>query len=346
MITNAFGNKVKELRIASGLSQAEIADKSGIERGQISKIEKGKINVTLETIDKLAFALGVEIKDLMNITDEVNAHPFVKWAGGKTQILAKLKSYMPEEYGTYYEPFVGGGAFFFDIAPKKAVINDQNRDLICAYRCFQDDKEYKQLLVDLKNHERNHSEEYFYSIREQDRDEKYHELPIHERAARMVYLNKSCFNGLFRVNSKGYFNVPSGRKEKVNTYDEKNFEAIKKYFNKSEISIKNTDFEIAVADAKAGDFVYFDPPYDVYPNKLGFVDYGKEGFDKDEQKRLRDCFAKLSERGVKVMLSNHNTPYINELYAGFNIHVIEAKRMINSKADGRGAVEEVIITNY
>ena len=146
--------------------------------------------------------------------------------------------------------------------------------------------------------------------------------------------------------SKGFFNVPFSKKEKVNTFDDANFNSIRQYFLSNNINITSTDYHKVVEKAKAGDFVYFDPPYDVYPDKLGFVDYGKDGFGKEEQIKLRDCFKALSDKGVKVMLSNHNTPFINELYKGFNIHVINAKRMINSKADGRGNVQEVIITNY
>ncbi|MCK9310359.1 MAG: Dam family site-specific DNA-(adenine-N6)-methyltransferase, partial [Candidatus Cloacimonetes bacterium] len=219
-------------------------------------------------------------------------------------------------------------------------------ELVCAYKCFLDEKLFIQLKEELRKHEANHSEAYYYEVRKQDQIPDFLALPVPIRAARMIYLNKACFNGLYRVNSKGFFNVPFGKKERVNTFEDDNFTAIKKYFLNNDISLTNQDFEKTVENAKAGDFVYFDPPYDVYPNKLGFVDYGKDGFGKEEQIRLRDCFKSLSDRGVKVMLSNHNTPFINEIYKGFNIHVIDAKRMINSKADGRGNVQEVIITNY
>lgn len=346
MIKEVFGNRVKSLRDEKLMSQDELAALSNIDRTQISKIEKGKINVTLETIKKIADAFKISIKELMNIELSVPAHPFVKWAGGKTQILNKLKEYMPVQFKNYYEPFVGGGALLFSISPKKAVINDFNSELICAYKCFTDESLYGQLMEKLKEHENNHSEEYYYQIREMDRNENFLSLPIFERAARMIYLNKTCFNGLYRVNSKGYFNVPSAKKNTVNTFDKNNFKMLKKYFMNSNIKILNVDFEQAVKNAKEGDFVYFDPPYDIYPDKYGFVDYGKDGFGKEEQIRLANCFKRLSDKGVYVMLSNHNTKFINKLYNGFNIHVIEAKRMINSKADGRGNVEEVIVTNY
>lgn len=346
MILNKFGNRIKDIRQSKSMSQDELASIIGIDRAQISKIEKGKVNVTLETVEKLANALDISLKDLMSIDSYNTAHPFVKWAGGKTQILAKLKELMPETYEAYYEPFVGGGALFFSIAPKIAFINDQNIELICAYNCFKDAATFQKLKEELKKHEAKNSEEYYYSVRSQDQDSDFLKKPIYVRAARMIYLNKACFNGLYRVNSKGYFNVPFGKKEKVKTFEEENFNSIRQYFLNNEINIFNEDFEKVVQNAKSGDFVYFDPPYDIYPDKLGFVDYGKDGFGKEEQIRLRDCFKALSDRDVKVMLSNHNTQFINELYQGFNIHVIEAKRMINSKADGRGNVQEVIITNY
>ena len=347
MLKDKFGNKVKELRITKSMSQEELAVLMDIDRAQISKIEKGKINVTLDTIEKIANALNVSIAELMTFeADSCSPHPFVKWAGGKTQILSKLKEYMPSEFNRYYEPFVGGGALLFSLMPKHACINDSNTELMCAFECFNDEKSIKMLKDELRKHEANHSEEYYYIVRKMDQEPGFKDKPNYVRAARMIYLNKSCFNGLYRVNGKGYFNVPFGKKTKVNTFEPENFTAIRNYFINNDIEIDNKDFTETVSTAKKGDFVYFDPPYDVYPDKLGFVSYEKGGFGKEEQARLRDCFKALSDKGVKVMLSNHNTPYINELYQGFNIHVIEAKRMINSKGDGRGAVEEVIITNY
>lgn len=346
MIQTVFGNRVKELRNGLLVSQVELSEKSGIERAQISKIEKGKVNVTLETIEKISKALNVPISTLMNITIEEKLHPFVKWAGGKTQILEKIKSFMPINYNNYFEPFVGGGALFFNIAPKSAFINDSNTELMLAYKCFSDNELFNLLIMKLQEHENNHSEEYYYNIRALDQLDSFNELPIYERAARMIYLNKSCFNGLYRVNSKGYFNVPSAKKEKVVAYDRDNMNSLRNYFSHNTINTSNCDFEEAVKKAKAGDFVYFDPPYDTWDEKNSFTSYSKDSFGKEEQARLSKVYKELSDKGVYVMLSNHNTKYINELYKDFNIHVINAKRMINSKSDGRGPVEEVIITNY
>ena len=162
----------------------------------------------------------------------------------------------------------------------------------------------------------------------------------------MIYLNKACFNGLYRVNSKGYFNVPSGKKKIVHCFDRKTFDNLNLFFKNRKPVITSIDFELAVKNAKAGDFVYFDPPYDTWEEKNSFTSYDKNAFGKEEQIRLAKVFKDLSNKGVYVMLSNHNTKFINELYKDFHITVVPAKRMINSKADGRGAVEEVIITNY
>ena len=192
----------------------------------------------------------------------------------------------------------------------------------------------------------NHSEEYYYQIRKMDQLEEFNKLPLYVRAARMIYLNKACFNGLYRVNSKGYFNVPSGKKKIVHCFDRKTFDNLNLFFKNRKPVITSIDFELAVKNAKAGDFVYFDPPYDTWEEKNSFTSYDKNAFGKEEQIRLAKVFKDLSNKGVYVMLSNHNTKFINELYKDFHITVVPAKRMINSKADGRGAVEEVIITNY
>lgn len=275
----------------------------------------------------------------------IKGKPFVKWAGGKRQIIDKLKKYAPEDFNTYYEPFVGGGALLFELSPKKAVINDYNKELINVYECIKDANKFEKMCRELNHHEVEHSEEYYYEIRNIDRDKnKFNKLSDYKRAARTIYLNKACFNGLYRVNSKNEFNVPFGKKNKVNTYEGQNLGIISGYLNYNDITIMSVDFEESVKSAKEGDFVYFDPPYD--SDTTTFNSYTEDGFGKDEQKRLARVFKELSDRGCYVMLSNHNTKLINELYKDFNIHVIEAKRNINSNGKKRGKVEEVIITNY
>lgn len=276
----------------------------------------------------------------------LKAKPFVKWAGGKRQIIDKLTKLVPEKYDTYYEPFVGGGALLFELSPKKAVINDYNKELMNVYKTISDDNGYEEVIKILNKYEIKHSEEFYYKIRDIDRDEsKFKKLSNPERAARTIYLNKACFNGLYRVNSKGYFNVPFNKKQAINTYDGQNMTLAYVYFQTNDVKMLSADFEEAVKDAKKGDFIYFDPPYDS-ENNTTFNDYTEGGFGKEEQIRLSKVFKDLHNRGCFVMLSNHNTTLVNELYEDFNIHVIKAKRNINSKGNKRGKVEEVIITNY
>lgn len=342
-----YGNEIKRLRKSANLSQIQLSSLSNVERSQISKIEQGLVDgVTMFTIEKIFYALGYTLRPEKKSIEELNIHPFVKWAGGKTQLLEVIKTHLPSHFNRYYEPFVGGGALLFDLKPSSFSINDSNEELMLTFKCFEDDVLYQKLIEELKIHENNHSEEYYYKIRELDKDKEFNNLPIYVRAGRLIYLNKSCFNGLYRVNSKGYFNVPSGKKKKVKCFDEENFANLRLFFKNSKHSINCEDFETAVKNAKEGDFVYFDPPYDTWETKESFTAYDKNSFGKEEQLRLANLFKKLSEKGVYVMASNHNTPYVNEIYKGFNIHIVNAKRMINSKANGRGNVEEVLITNY
>ena len=275
----------------------------------------------------------------------IKGKPFVKWAGGKRQIIDKLNKYVPDDYNTYYEPFVGGGALLFELSPKNAVINDSNKELMNVYKCLCDEDKFKKMCTILNHYEAEHSEQFFYEIRDKDKNKKtFDRLSDYTRAARTIYLNKACFNGLYRVNSKNEFNVPFGKKTKVNTYDGGNLITVSNYLTMNNIKILSVDFEEAVKGAKKGDFVYFDPPYD--SDTSTFNSYTEDGFGKEEQKRLAKVFKELSDKGCYVMLSNHNTTLINELYKDYNIHVIEAKRNINSNGNKRGKVEEVIITNF
>src|SRR5574344_715712 len=345
-INVCFGNQVKQIRLEKGLTQDSLAVMSGLERSQLSKIESGQVDVQISTVQKLSTALNVEIGELMQ-TRDLSMHPFVKWAGGKTQLLDRLIALMPKDYKDYYEPFIGGGALFFKVKPRHPHINDMNDELLSAYRCFLKKDTCERLMAKLDEYDRNHSEENYLIVRALDKDQNWQaNADDVERAARMIYLNKACFNGLFRVNSKGFFNVPSGKKKTVNAYDKVNFINVLGYFSISKPVITHEDFSKAVKNAKSGDFVYFDPPYDTWDDKSSFTSYDKEGFGKKDQARLADCFRELDKKGVKAMLSNHNTKYINELYSGFEINVVNAKRMINSVASGRGDVEEVIIRNF
>lgn len=275
----------------------------------------------------------------------IKGKPFVKWAGGKRQIIDKLKEFVPDEFGTYFEPFVGGGALLFELSPRSAVVNDSNRELMNVYECIRDSKKFEAMCKELNKHEANHTEEYYYEVRNIDRDKyKFSKLVDYKRAARTIYLNKACFNGLYRVNSRGEFNVPFGKKMKVNTYEGQNLGIICGYLNYNDVKLLSVDFEEAVKEAKKGDFIYFDPPYD--SDTATFNSYTEEGFGKEQHRRLARVYKELADRGCYVMLSNHNTMLVNELYKDYNIHVIEAKRNINANGKKRGNVEEVIITNY
>ena len=275
----------------------------------------------------------------------LKAKPFVKWAGGKRSIIDKLIKLVPDDYKTYYEPFVGGGALLFELQPKKAVINDYNSELMNVYECIKDEDKFSNMCNELNKHETNHSEEYYYKIRDLDKNkDKFNKLDDYKRADRTIYLNKACFNGLYRVNSKNEFNVPSGKKSKVNTYDGPNLGIIHCLLNFFDIKLQSIDFEESVKTAKKGDFIYFDPPYD--SDTSTFNSYTENGFGKEEQKRLSEVFKDLDKRGCYVMLSNYNTSLIKELYKGYNFHHITAQRNIGASAKNRGMVEEVIITNY
>lgn len=271
--------------------------------------------------------------------------PVLKWAGGKRQLLKDIKKHIPEKFSTYYEPFLGGGAVLFELQPSKAVVNDINEELMNVYLVIRDHIE--ELIEELKKHERKNSEEYYYEIRELDRDKrKYEQLSNIEKAARIIYLNKTCYNGLFRVNSQGQFNVPYGRYKNPDIVNEVTLRAVSNYFNKAKITFKCGDFEEAVKGAREDSFVYFDPPYDPVSDTSSFTGYDINGFDKEEQLRLKELCDKLNKKGVKFLLSNSATDFILDLYKDYNITIVQANRVINSKADKRGKVDEVLVKNY
>ena len=270
--------------------------------------------------------------------------PFVKWAGGKRSIIHELIQLSPKIFDTYYEPFVGGGALLFELSPRKAIINDYNKELMNVYSCIKDEEKLVLMCNELNKHETNHSETYYYKIRDLDKDKKkFNKIPDYKRATRTIYLNKACFNGLYRVNSNNEFNVPSGKRSKVNTHSE-NLGIIHCFLNMNDIQLLSTDFVDAVKTAKQGDFIYFDPPYD--SDTSTFNSYTENGFGKEDQIRLAELFKELDLRGCYVMLSNYNTSLIRELYQGYHFHYVEAQRNIGANAKDRGIVEEVIITNY
>ena len=275
---------------------------------------------------------------------EVTLQPFTKWTGGKRQLLPVIRELMPKNYNRYFEPFVGGGALFFDLAPKDAVINDFNAELI---NCYQQIKDNPQELIEiLKVHQEYNSKEYYLDLRSADRDERIDMMSEVQRAARILYMLRVDFNGLYRVNSKNQFNVPYGRYKNPKIVDENLVSAISTYLNNNKIEIKKGDFEKAVLDVQPGDFVYFDPPYIPLSETSAFTSYTHEGFSYDDQVRLRDAFKRLSDTGAYVMLSNSSSALVEELYKDFNIHYVEATRTNGAKSSSRGKISEIIVTNY
>lgn len=284
---------------------------------------------------------------------KLNIKPFLKWAGGKRQLLPHIHKYFPSEFNHYFEPFIGAGALFLDIQPKIATINDINSELVNCYLTIKNDFEslisalskYHDSFFSLNTYEE--QKEYFLSIRNLDRDKTiFSSISNAERAARIIFLNKTCFNGLYRVNSKGEFNVPFGKYKNPNILDLNNLSNLHEFLNNIDVRITNVDFSEVVSNAEKGDFIYFDPPYDPLTPTSAFTSYSKDGFSNFDQERLARLFKELSDKGCYVMLSNSATDFIKGLYSEFNIHIIDANRAINSNGEKRGKVQEVLITNY
>lgn len=274
-----------------------------------------------------------------------NLMPILKWVGGKRQLLHEIIPLIPENVTTYVEPFVGGGAVIFEYQPKKAIINDLNEELINVYQVIKDSPD--ELIKLLTIHKEKNSKDYFYKIRSLDREKdflnKYSNI---ERAARTIYLNKTCYNGLYRVNSKGQFNTPFGRYKNPKILNEKVIYAISNYFNNNNIKILNDDYKAALKYLRKGAFVYFDPPYLPISESSSFTNYTENGFGYEQQVELKEQCDKLNSRGIKFLLSNSYHPDILDLYKEYNIKVIKAKRAINSIADKRGEINEVLVFNY
>lgn len=316
---------------------------------------------TSQTITKLANELNINkiyarhifhnadktrlFEDATRIVSE-KPKPFVKWVGGKRQLLKQFRDmglYPPDDFdpitNTYFEPFVGGGAVFFDLLPKKAELSDLNNELVTTYNVIKNDVDA--LIKSLKKNK--YDKEYYLKVRAKNPKE----LPDIEVASRFIYLNRTGFNGMYRVNSQGGFNVPFGKYTNPLICDKENLLKASKALQK--VTIKNQDYEKVLDKAKKGDFVYFDPPYYPVSKTASFTSYTKDAFLDKEQTELRDTFVELHERGCFVMLSNSDTPFINKIYSGIKgvkVSKVAAGRAINSKASGRGKISEVLITNY
>lgn len=273
-----------------------------------------------------------------------NISPFVKWAGGKKQIINNLLEKVPNEYNNYFEPFIGGGALFLTLQPQKAFINDINIQLLNVYEQLKIDSNHLITFINQLDSEVTDKERY-YVLRERFNEKiALGEIDV-EAAGLMIWLNKHCFNGLYRVNSKGFFNVPYNNRKTGSSIDEENLRSIGKFLTENKITITNLDFEEACKNVQKDDFVYFDSPYIPVSATASFTDYAKEGFKYEDHLRLAKLYKELDKKGAKLMLSNNNVELVYELYQDYNIESISVKRMINSKANKRTG-SEVIITNY
>ena len=252
----------------------------------------------------------------------------------------ELLKNMPKSYNRYFEPFIGGGALFFELQPENAYISDMNEELINLYSVVRDN--VYGLIADLSKHEV--SKEYFLEIRNLDRTDEYKNLSNVQRASRFIYLNRTCFNGLYRVNSQGQFNVPFGNYKNPRIIDENNLLNCSQLLKNTEINC--SDFSAILTKVKKGDFVYFDPPYVPLNETSSFTSYTKDGFDMDMQFKLREVCDELDSMGVMFMLSNSDTKFVNELYANYEIKKVFASRAVNANADGRGKITEVLVRNY
>lgn len=271
------------------------------------------------------------------------ASPVLKWVGGKRQLLDRLTPLFPKTYTNYCEPFIGGGAVLFSLQPKNAVINDINSELIGVYNTIKNNVDALiERLTEFEN-----TKDCFYDVRSWDRDaDIYNQLTDIDKAARVIFLNKTCYNGLYRVNSAGEFNTPFGRYKNPNIVNESTLRAVNEYFNTANVKILNGSYLNAVKGLPKGSFVYLDPPYDPISVTANFTGYNAGGFSQADQIELRDCCRQLDAEGIKFMLSNSATEFIQDIYQDFNITIVPAKRAINSIGSKRGFVDEVVVRNY
>jgi DNA adenine methylase len=274
--------------------------------------------------------------------------PFIKWVGGKRGLLPDIISSLPKNFNNYFEPFLGGGAVFFELYNrglldnKQIYLSDINEELINTYNTIKCTP--IELIKNLKVLKEKHNKDFYYKTRELDRKETFKKMSNIDRATRFIYLNKTCFNGLYRVNKKGFFNTPMGGYTNPNIADETTI------LNASEAlqnaTISNCDFNNFSKNTHKGDLVYFDPPYHPLTESSNFTAYNESSFLEEEQFKLYELFENLSEREIKIIKSNSDTKFINELYKKFFIHTVEARRSINSKGNKRGKVNEIIIRNF
>jgi DNA adenine methylase len=284
---------------------------------------------------------------LSNKNDQLNTKPFLKWAGGKRGLITQLFAKLPKKFNNYHEPFLGGGAIFFELysrgmlVGKKAYLSDINAELINAYKMVKNNPD--ELITKLEVYKKKHSKEFYYQIRALDREDEFKEISKLDRATRFIYLNKTCFNGLYRVNSKGYFNTPIGSYKNPNIADKETI------LNASEALqdaiIFNQPFDKTLDNTNPSDFIYLDPPYYPLTKTATFTAYNENVFLDEKQRQLFDVFKKLHQKKCTIMKSNSDTSFIKELYQKYTIDFVQANRFINSKSNGRNKINEILIRN-
>lgn len=270
--------------------------------------------------------------------------PFLKWVGGKRQLMSSIVEHLPDDIKSYkyIEPFIGGGAVLFHLQPENAIINDFNEELINVYKVIKQSPE--ELIADLRKHKNN--PEYFYKIRSLDRSGLFKKLTVVQKASRVIYLNKTCFNGLYRVNNAGEFNSPFGYYKNPNIINEPVIKAVSKFLNTHHIEIKSGDYSEVLKRADKKCFVYLDPPYHPVSESSNFTGYIRGGWNKDDQRNLKTACDALHKKGVKFLLSNSSSKFIKELYKDYKIIVVKANRAINSNGADRGEINEILVRNY
>jgi len=304
----------------------------------------GRVNagqtVPTETSSQISSKAGHESRPVLK-----DVRPFLKWAGGKQQLLAQFEQYFPTDLNRYFEPFVGGGAVFFHLCnaarlPRDVFLFDNNEELINAYKTVRDNLE--ELVSLLAAYKEKHNRDYYYAIRDLDRETV--TLSDVERAARTIYLNKTCYNGLYRVNAKGLFNVPMGSYKNPKILHEEVLRAASSALQG--VAIQARDFRSLVDLCRPGDFFYLDPPYHPLTKTASFRSYTADSFGEQDQRDLADVFRHLTEKGCLCMLSNSHTPFILDLYRDFRIETVQAIRAINCDGTARGEVEEALVLSY
>jgi DNA adenine methylase len=339
---------IYDLLAQHSLTIRDVSEKYEISRSTLSDVFRRPVDTwSVGVLRATASQLDLGLDELVvELERKKELRPFIKWVGGKRQLLSAIDELVPEHYNRYFEPFLGGGALLLHLQPKDAVINDFNSELINAWEQVRDDTSALQHI--LTQHQENNSKEYYLDLRLADRDGRIDGFTDTERAARFIYMIKVGFNGLWRENKAGQNNVPYG-KYKNPTINDPIIPEVAKYLNEAKIKMMTGDYHLALKSAKRGDFVYLDSPYDVVSSTASFTGYTADGFSHDDQSELARVYADLTKKGVMVLASNSDTDFVNDIYGnieGVTLHKVSARRSINSNAKKRGPVGEVLITNY